>query len=162
MGNDVNVNIRKAELKESSEILRLVQDAIVANAGDHYSAEQIRAWVSGFSEESIILAIQHTKAFVAEMEGAVVGFGNVELSDLATARIHLLYVSSQNQRRGVGASLIQELERQAMRAGKTSIEADASLQAYKLFLTVGYSAREQYLKKYNEIEFQNSWMERTI
>jgi hypothetical protein len=58
--------------------------------------------------------------------------------------------------------LIQELERQAMRAGKTSIEADASLQAYKLFLTVGYSAREQYLKKYNEIEFQNSWMERTI
>lgn len=156
------MKIRKAQLEESSDLLHLVQDAIVANAGRHYSAEQIRAWVSGFSEESIILAIRHTEALVVEIDEVIVGFGNIELSHLAIARIHLLYVSSQFQRQGVGALLIRELEKQAAKAGKAFVEADASLLAHGLFLNAGYSTREQYRKVNNGIEFLNSWVERSI
>jgi len=156
------MKIRAAEHEDSQKILHVITDAIVANAGNHYSAQQIDAWSGGFAEESIVLAIEYTGALVAETDGQVVGFGNIEISDEVTAQIHLLYVSSQYQRKGVGALLIEELEIQARAAGKLSVEADVSLQAHGLFLKVGYSTRENYIKIHRGLEFPNSWVERKL
>ena len=161
-GNDGRMRIRAAELQDSHQILHIIKDAITANAGDHYSREQIQAWADGFAEESIVLAIEYTESFVAETDGQIVGFGNIEISDEVTTQIHLLYVSSQYQRRGVGTLLIKELESQARSAGKMSVEADVSLQAHGLFLKAGYSSREDYIKIHHGFEFPNSWVDRKL
>lgn len=156
------MTIRAAELRDATSILDVIRDAITANVGQRYSADQTRVWVSGFSEESIVLAIRYTDAIVAEIGGKVVGFGNIEISDESTARVHLLYVSSQCQRQGIGALMIEVLEARAKAAARARVEADASLLAHGLFLKMGYSVREQYTKTHHGFQFPNAWVEKNL
>ncbi len=156
------MNIRSAIEDDSGVIRSLIQEGIRANLGQHYSNEQIDAWSSGFSKESIGLAIKHTIALVAEIDGSVVGFGNIEISDDDMTEIHLLYVSPHHQRSGIGTSLIEQLEKHAMQAGKLLVQSDASLLALGLLLKMGYSIRESYIKTYNGIEFPNTWVEKNL
>ena len=101
------------------------------NAGD-YSPEQLDAWADGapdLAEWSRTLS-EHA-AFVAEEDGTVVGFGDIDSSGY----LDRLYVHRDFQRRGVASALCVALE--------GAVEAErfvthASITARPFFESMGY------------------------
>jgi GNAT superfamily N-acetyltransferase len=156
------MNTRRAVESDASHILTVIQSGISENIGGQYSTDQINGWLSGFSESRIQQTVQETHALVVEIDGAIVGFGNLISGDSGKCEIDLLYVAPQHHRQGVGKRLVEELELEAMRRHCRTISADVSLSARGLFLQLGYSIRKSYIKTHQNIEFPNMWVEKNF
>ena len=74
----------------------------------HYSAEELDAWADGsvdVAEWNQAFLSRHT--VVAEVDGVVVGFGDMD----ATGYLDRLFVLPEFQRRGIASALCDELEK---------------------------------------------------
>ena len=156
------MNLRPASAIDASRILEVIKAGISENIGGHYSLEQINSWVSGFSVIRIQQVIADTFSLVAHLEDAIVGFGNLVERESGEGEIDLLYVSPHQQRMGVGRLLIDALEQEAVRRHCPQITADVSLSARGLFLQMGYSICDSYIKTHNDIEYPNMWVEKNL
>lgn len=126
------MTIREYHSSDLREIVELFYDTVhTVNAGD-YTPEQLNAWADGqvdlakwdrsFSEHA---------AFVAEEDGRIVGFGDIDPSGY----LDRLYVHKDYQRRGVATALCGALE-EAVNAER--IVTHASITARPFFEKRGY------------------------
>lgn len=126
------MTIRAYRSSDLREIVELFYDTVhTVNAGD-YSPEQLDAWADGapdLAEWSRTLS-EHA-AFVAEEDGTVVGFGDIDSSGY----LDRLYVHRDFQRRGVASALCVALEG-AVEAER--IVTHASITARPFFESMGY------------------------
>lgn len=125
--------IRVAERRDASAIRAIVERAIRVSARDVYSPAQIDAWATGGSTERVADLIEHTVAFVAEVDGRVVGFSN-----LAGSEVDQLYVDPDVGGRGVARGLYRAVEDEARRRGIGRLTATASLRARPAFVAFGF------------------------
>src|SRR5688572_14039638 len=95
--------IRKAKQEDKELIWRVHIKAIQGTCSSHYSQEVIRIWAGRLQPEKYEDAIRSNEFFVAEENGAVVGFGELNQTD---GEIQGLYVSPDVARRGVGQKLL--------------------------------------------------------
>ena len=103
---------------------------------DDYSEAQQEAWAAVADDEAAFgekLGRQLT--LIATLEGSPVGFASLEGNE----RIDMLYVHPAAAGQGVGAMLIDALEKLAGARGATKLTVDASDSARGFFEKRGYS-----------------------
>jgi N-acetylglutamate synthase-like GNAT family acetyltransferase len=135
--------IRKAEPEDKEPIWRVHVKAIRETCVSHYSQEVIRIWAGRLQPDKYEEAIRSNEFFVAEENGAVVGFGEL---DPAGGEIQGLYVSPDVRGRGVGQKLLWTLEERARAFGLGSLHLTSSLNAVSFYERAGFKSLGELTK----------------
>ena len=137
-------------------LAKLFYDTVhTVNAAD-YTPEQLDAWASGEVD-----LVQWNRSFlshhtlVAELQGAVVGFGDMD----GSGYLDRLYVHRDYQGRGIASAICGELERGCTAAVLTT---HASITARPFFEARGYRVvREQQVERFG-VKLTNYVMEKRM
>ena len=132
----MNINIRPAAVEDRQALWQVHTSATRQTAKSHYDAAQIEAWAGRLTPEGYGAEPRH---FVAEAEGRVVGFGEINLE---AAEIEAVFVAPDCGRCGIGRRLLQFLEDLAAQRGLTHLVLDASLNAVTFYEKAGYRQTE--------------------
>ena len=133
-----------------AEIFRASIDELAA---DDYSDAQREAWAAAADDEAAFgerLAKQLT--LVGTMEGSPVGFASLQNNET----IHMLYVHPAAAGQGVGAMLVDALEKLAGARGAKKLRADVSDTAQDFFRKRGFSPYRR-----NTVQRGGEWLSNT-
>jgi len=131
----------------------IFRDSIEELTSDDYTEAQQEAWASVADDARDFgdkLSGQLT--LVATLEGSPVGFASLEGKD----KIDMLYVHPAAAGQGVGAMLIDALEKLAGSRGAVRLVVDASDSARGFFERRGYVAQQR-----NSISIGDEWLANT-
>jgi putative acetyltransferase len=131
----------------------IFRDSIEDLTADDYTAAQQDAWASVADDAAEFgkkLAGQLT--LIATLEGSPVGFASLEGQD----KIDMLYVHPAAVGQGVGAMLIDALEKLAGGRGVGKLSVDASDTARGFFEKRGYVAQQR-----NTVSVGDEWLANT-
>jgi putative acetyltransferase len=131
----------------------IFRDSIEDLTADDYTPAQQEAWASVAADAAEFgkkLAGQLT--LIATLEGSPVGFASLEGKD----RIDMLYVHPAAVGQGVGAMLIDALEKLAGGRGAGKLSVDASDSARGFFEKRGYVAQQR-----NTVSVGDEWLANT-
>jgi putative acetyltransferase len=135
--------IRKAKQEDKESVWRVHVKAIRETCVSHYSQEVIQIWAGRLQPEKYEEAIRGNEFFVAEENGAVVGFGEL---DQIGEEIAGLYVSPEVAGRGVGQKLLCTLEEKARAFGLKSLRLTSSLNAVSFYERAGFKSLGELTK----------------
>ena len=136
------MTLRDYTKTDCAELAELFYDTVhTVNAKD-YTQEQLDAWATGkVNLEAWNESFQAHHTVVAEMDGKIVGFGDID----ETGYLDRLYVHKDYQRRGVATAICDALEQRTEAAEFTT---HASITARPFFEKRGYTvAREQQVER---------------
>ncbi len=131
----------------------IFRDSIEDLTADDYTAAQQEAWASVADDAAEFgkkLAGQLT--LVATLEGSPVGFASLEGKE----KIDMLYVHPAAVGQGVGAMLVDALEKLAGARGTARLRVDASDSARGFFEKRGYVAQQR-----NTVSVGDEWLANT-
>ena len=141
-------------LPADAPVLReIFRDSIEDLTADDYTEAQQEAWASAaddLAEFRQKLAGELT--LIATMEGSPVGFASLQGKD----KIDMLYVHPAATGQGVGAMLIDALEKLAGSRGAAKLSADVSDSARGFFEKRGYVAQQR-----NSVSLGDEWLANT-
>jgi GNAT superfamily N-acetyltransferase len=129
--------IRRATEADQDSIWKVHTSAIRNVCCSHYSSDEIEDWVGRLKPESYGWPIQNKDVFVAEIDGEVVGFGQVIRTE-----VEAVYVSPNHLRAGIGSQILATLEQRARVLGSTYLEVLSSLNAVSFYEESGYRTLE--------------------
>jgi len=141
-------------LPADAPVLReIFRDSIEDLTADDYTEAQQEAWASAADD----LGVFRTKlsgqlTLVATLEGSPVGFASLEGKD----KIDMLYVHPAAIGQGVGAMLVDALEKLAGARGTERLTVDASDSARGFFEKRGYVAQQR-----NTVSVGDEWLANT-
>ena len=157
----MDYRIRRATLDERAALERLIDASARGLSRGDYSDEQIEAAIASVFGVDTDLVLDGTY-YVAEAGDELIGCGGWSrrrtlfggdrfaardsgLLDPATepAKIRAFFVRPDWARRGVGAAILAECEREARGAGFGTIELMATLPGVRLYAARGYEAGER-------------------
>lgn len=127
--------------------------AVQELTGDDYSEAQQQAWAAAAEDEDEFgnkLASELT--LIATMQNSPVGFASLKGADT----IDMLYVHPSVAGQGVGAMLVDALERLAGARGARALSVDASDTAVDFFRKRGYVATQR-----NSVPRLGEWLANT-
>ncbi|HET9716551.1 MAG TPA: GNAT family N-acetyltransferase [Pseudolabrys sp.] len=141
-------------LPADAPVLReIFRDSIEELTADDYSEAQQEAWASAADDLGQFGSqLSGQLTLVATLEGSPVGFASLKGRD----RIDMLYVHPAAAGQGVGAMLIDALERLAGSRGTTTLSVDASDTARGFFEKRGYIAQQR-----NTLSVGDEWLANT-
>jgi putative acetyltransferase len=127
--------IRRAKSEDNDAIGRVHLRAIKEICASRYTSEEIEAWAQPRKPNHYVESISNNEFYVAEENGAVVGFGtlNQELGE-----IEAVYVLPEVVRRGIGLRILRKLEERARELGVKSLRLNSSLNAVPFYKRAGY------------------------
>ncbi len=141
-------------LAADAPLLReIFRDSIEELTSDDYTEAQQEVWASvadNVADFGKKLSARLT--LVATMEGSPVGFASLEGKD----KIDMLYVHPAATGQGVGAMLVDALEKLASSRGEVKIVVDASDSARGFFEKRGYVAQQR-----NTVLVGDEWLANT-
>lgn len=138
---------------DAAELAEIFRASIAGLAGDDYSEAQRAAWMAAADDEEAFgqrLGAQLT--LVATIDGAAVGFAALKGKGV----IDMLYVHPAVGGQGVGAQLVDALEKLAAARGATTITADASDTALGFFEHRGFVPQRR-----NSVARGGEWLANT-
>jgi putative acetyltransferase len=139
--------------KDAPLLAEIFRASVTELTGDDYNEEQREAWASVADDESAFLRkLSRQLTLIATLEGSPVGFGSLEGAD----KIDLLYVHPAAAGRGVGAMLVDALEKLAGARGAVKLLVDVSDTARGFFEKRGYIAQQR-----NSISVHGEWLANT-
>lgn len=151
--------VRRFQVQDAEQVAQLFHDTIrTVNLGD-YTQEQVEAWApSEIHFRDWAAACSSRCTFVAEKDGLIVGFGELE----GDGHVGRFYVHHAYQRQGVGQALHAAIEAEARRLGLARLFAEASITARPFFASLGYrTIREQTVACRGQL-FTNFVMEKML
>jgi putative acetyltransferase len=134
-------------------LAEIFRESIAELTSDDYSEAQQEAWAASADDLSAFakkLGSQLT--LVATMEGSLVGFASLAGRDT----IDMLYVHPAAAGHGVGAMLVDAVEKLAGSRGAERLKVDASDTARGFFEKRGYVAQQR-----NSISIGDEWLANT-
>jgi putative acetyltransferase len=127
--------------------------AIQELTGDDYSEAQQEAWAAAAEdEEAFGKKLAGELTLIATMQNSPVGFASLKGAD----HIDMLYVHPSVVGQGVGAMLVDALEKLAGARGAKALSVDASDTAVDFFRKRGYVARQR-----NSVPRHGEWLANT-
>ena len=134
------MNIRRYKSGEEDTLWQLYHDTTHEINGRDYNPVQCEHWAPGQVDMAKWKErIRIKNPFVAEQDGKIVGFAELEPDGL----IDYFYCHHQHQRSGVGRSLYRTIEAEAIRLKLTCLRALVSTTAKDFFLSMGFEIVEQ-------------------
>jgi putative acetyltransferase len=136
-----NILIRNASKNDAAAIVRVHYDAVHFTAAKDYDQTILEDWSALADaridrlEAQILNNPENTNMLVAELNGEIVGFGELATS---TCELRAVYVSPRAARNGVGGALLNELEATARKKGVLNLWLDSSITAEPFYLSHGY------------------------
>lgn len=138
------VHLRRAELTDAEKIYTVHTQAILELCSSMYSKETVEQWAARQHPNQYIPFIENQEITLAiSPEGEVVGFVHLivgnrhDSSD--TCQVKGLFVSPKWARKGVGTVLLRHIEDQARLGGYINVSLQASLNAKKFYIKMGYT-----------------------
>lgn len=133
------LKLRRARQEDCPSIGRVHAAAVRGIPTGVYTQEEIQAWAVPRDPSDYQESIRTKEFFVAEDEGAIVGFGvlNQEFGE-----VEAVYVIPAAGRRGIGLEVLRKLEARANDLGITELRLNASLNAAAFYKRAGYVAQE--------------------
>ena len=119
--------------------------AIRESAAEHYEARQLAAWEARRTLEGHRRMIADTAAFVAVVDGRMIGFATVALAPvgaLVAGEVDQLFVDPSYGGRGVARALLEAVATAARQAGLAELVTHASWRAAPVFDRLGYRREE--------------------
>lgn len=139
-----------------AEAVREVHAASITGLGrQSYSQRQVDAWAAGCESADYATAIENLEFVVAERDGAVVGFGSLNLAApdgyeaTVQAEVTGVYVHPDHARDGIGTGMYTELERRARADGIQVIGLKASLNAVPFYESHGYERVTEHTHEFS-------------
>ena len=141
-------------LPADAPLLReIFRDSIEDLTSDDYTEAQQEAWASAADDVGEFCdKLSGQLTLVATLEGSPVGFAALEGKD----KIGMLYVHPAATGQGVGAMLVDALEKLAGARGTSKLTVDASDSARGFFERRGYVAQQR-----NSISIGDEWLANT-
>ena len=138
--------LREYTKTDCAELAELFYDTVHTVNDKDYTRKQLDAWATGeINLEAWNESFQAHHTVVAEMDGKIVGFGDMD----ETSYLDRLYVHKDYQRRGVATAICDALEQNAKAAEFTT---HASITARPFFEKRGYAVvREQQVERRGEL-----------
>lgn len=149
------VHIRRSKPKDGAQIGQLIYDTVRTINIRDYSEEQVQAWAP---DPEIFSTYDECCAYVAEINGKIVAFGNLTLDGY----LHRFYVHKDFQGQGIGAELLRAIEAKAKELNLSEIRTEASITAKPFFLSQGYTILEQQKKILRGVAFINYKMVKVL
>jgi protein-tyrosine phosphatase len=141
--------VRRAVASDAPDVRRVIELAIRGSSPTLYSRTQIEAWATGGSVEGVLTMIERTVGFVAESNGVVVGFSNLDGGE-----VDQLYVDPDVDGTGVARTLYRAVEAEAIERGVTVLTATASLRALPAFRAFGFEELARVDRPFNGATFE--------
>jgi len=139
--------------EDAAMLAEIFRAAVAELTAEDYSEAQQEAWASVAEDVDAFgkdLAGQLT--LIATMEGSPIGFASLEGKD----KIGMLYVHPAVAGQGVGAMLVDALEKLAGSRGVGKLKVDASDSARGFFEKRGYVAQQR-----NTVTVAGEWLANT-
>lgn len=153
------MKIRLFHEQDADQIARLFHETVRSINIRDYSLNQVRAWAPDdihFRNWAKVCSERFT--YVADDEGVIVGFGELELS----GHIDCFYCHKNYQRKGIGRKIYCAIEAKAHELGISRLYTEASITANLFSLLMGFSiVREQQVECRGEI-FVNYAMDKFL
>jgi putative acetyltransferase len=134
------ITVREMHLAEARVFLSILGRAVRGLAASHYPEEVLDAWVVPLTDASIGAFLENRLGeirLIAELDGEPAGIGALIV---ATSEIRACYVSPPAARKGVGAAIVNEIERIARQHGLDQLHLHASLNAQPFYVALGYQS----------------------
>jgi GNAT superfamily N-acetyltransferase len=129
----IAAEIRRALSPDAKEISRVIVRALHETNGPDYPAHVITAVAENFSPERVTEKLANRIAYVAIVDGAVVG--TASLDDRV---IRSVYVDPTYQRKGIGTRLMDVLEDLAREQGVSTLSVPSSITAERFYRKLGF------------------------
>lgn len=126
----------------------------------HYPEAVLAVWLATPAPDSLPRLIAGGGAIVAEEAGRMLGYA---VLDAASGEVDAVFVEPDQHGRGIGAMLMQALERMALAAGCRTLFLSASLNAVPFYRRAGFRAvREELYPHRSGIAIASVYMEKPI
>ncbi|KIC41904.1 hypothetical protein RA27_00355 [Ruegeria sp. ANG-R] len=122
-----------ANEEHAEGISKVICDAIRRVNAEDYPAAEIGRLVSNFSTFHVLDFLKKRLTIVALSDNEVVGTGSLQDYELKS-----LFVTPDLHRRGIGSTLVAELEKAASERGLRELKVSSSLSAIKFYSSLGY------------------------
>ena len=125
------MNLRQITIKDQINLKKIYFDSIQSIDEKIYNNEQKLAWSSqAWINPEFHKSVTKGKGFIVEEFNKKIGFA----IRYPKNKLSLLYVRGNFRRKGIGNILINAIEKEAFKEGISSINTEASLLSYELFL----------------------------
>lgn len=153
------MNIRSYHSDDCQAILSLLYETVHKINQRDYTRKQIEAWTNNNNIDPTAwnLSLTHHKTLVVEMNGIIVGFG-----DLNGNFLDRLYVHAEYQRRGIATAIMDRLERYAAEQNYTTIVTHASITAYPFFRDRNYQLLKEQQVERHGVFLKNIMMQKEL
>jgi putative acetyltransferase len=139
-----------------AEIFRASVDELTA---DDYSASQREAWAATVDDEDKFAArLAGQLTLIGTLTGSPVGFASLK----GTEHIDMLYVHPAAAGQGVGAMLLDALEKLAAARGAGRLTAEVSDAALDFFTRRGFEAQRRNTVRVGDEWLANTTMEKKL
>ncbi|WP_417478601.1 GNAT family N-acetyltransferase [Maricaulis sp.] len=151
--------LRRGERSDIAALTRVFYRAVREGAGPEYSTEQRAAWAPAPPEvEAWDKRLTPQAVFVAELDGAVIGFMSVK----SDGYIDLAFVDPEHIGQGVAQLLYDRLEAHARETGMERLYSDASARARILFERQGWTVEAAQKPMIRGVELHNYRMTKAL
>lgn len=131
--------------------------AVHTIAAKDYTVEQLDAWAPHRPDwEAWTARMQGLRPFVAEADGRVVGYADLQ----ASGYIDHFFVSGKHARRGVGRLLMETIHARAAELGLVRLFSDVSLTAEPFFQRFGFTVADRKEVVIGKVSLRHARMER--
>jgi putative acetyltransferase len=137
----------------------IFRSAIEEIASEDYSEGQCEAWAARADDEAAFVKnLAAMLTLVATQDGEVVGFASLKGAD----HVEMIFVDPEYARQGVGATLLDALEKIARARGATQLTAEVSDTAKPLFDARKFQSQQRNIKQIDEEWLGNTSMSKTL
>lgn len=152
------VKLREYNSNDLNQICYLFYNTVHSVCSNDYTQKQLNAWADGnINKELWDESLSDHYSIVAELEGEIVGFG-----DLDDDYFDRLYVHKDYQGQGIATSILMKLEACAKKNNFDSITTYASITAKPFFEKFGYKFVEENKVERNGEVLTNFLMKKSI
>ncbi len=106
----MTISIRPFKDSDAETVFKLRAEAFVTQFYEELGPERCAAGINAYMPSDYLRMAKDMKFFIAEDQGAPVGFYTIKLDDEKTAELLFMYISTKSLRRGIGAQLIHHSE----------------------------------------------------
>lgn len=151
--------IRRYARGEEAALHDVFFTAVHLVASRHYSAEQIQAWAPREFDTTLWRdKIRRIHPFVAELDGKLVGYADIQPS----GHIDHFFVSGHHPHQGIGSLLMQQILSEAQALKVATMTSEVSLTAQPLFQKFGFQVAERRYPVVRGVMLANALMRRRL